>query len=223
MSSDVTTINLGGVNCYLLRSATGFVLIDTGFQTRRARLDGELEKAGCRPGDLKLILLTHGDVDHVGNCAHLRAKFGAPCAIHAKDAPMVEDGNMGANRKPKPDRLSFVFRALGLFTRRLADRNPLERFKPDLVVDEGFELGAYGLNARILHIPGHSKGSIGVLTSGGDLFSGDLFYNIPGFHFIDDLSDHQASLKKLDGLKIERVYPGHGKPFSAERIRRRVR
>lgn len=73
MSSGITTINLGGVNCYLLRSETGFVLIDTGFQTRRARLDAELEKADCVPGKLKLILLTHRDVDQVGNCAHLSA------------------------------------------------------------------------------------------------------------------------------------------------------
>jgi len=214
MSSEITTINLGGVNCYLLRSEKGFVLIDTGFQTRRARLEAEMEKAGCKPGDLKLILMTHGDVDHVGNCAYLRSKYGAPCAIHAKDAPMVEDGNMGANRKAKPDRLSLIFRVLGLFTRRLAEKHPLEQFKPDFTVDEAFDLAMYGLKAQVVHLPGHSKGSIGVLTGEGALFCGDMFYNVPGFRCVDDLSDYEASLNKLRGLKIEKVYPGHGKPFS---------
>ena len=223
MSCGIVTINLGGVNCYLLRSETGFVLVDTGVQTRRARLNEAIESAGCKPGDLKLILMTHGDVDHVGNCAYLRSKYGAPCAIHALDAPMVEDGNMSANRKAKPDKVSLIFRLLGLFAGRLVAKNPLEKFRPDILVDERFDLGSYGLKAKVVHLPGHSKGSIGVLTSDGDLICGDMFYNLPGFRSIDDMSDYQASLNKLRGLKIERVYPGHGKPFSAAAILARAR
>jgi glyoxylase-like metal-dependent hydrolase (beta-lactamase superfamily II) len=51
-----------------------------------------------------------------------------------------------------------------------------------------------------------------VLTSEGDLFRS-----------VSDLSDYEASLKKLGDLKIAKVYPGHGKPFAAEAIRRRAR
>lgn len=213
MSLEVTTINLGGVNCYLLQSDQGFVLIDTGFQTQRSKLEQKLDEAGCKPGSLKLILLTHGDIDHVGNCAYLQEKYGAPAAIHAQDAPMVEQGNMGANRKTKPDKLSLVFKIMMVFTRRLAEKHPFKKFKPDLTVDEGFDLGKYGLAAKILNLPGHSKGSIGVLTDNGDLFCGDMYYNMPGFRFVDDMKDHQASVKKLDSLSIKKVYPGHGKPF----------
>lgn len=214
MSIEITAINLGGVNCYLLRTEQGFVLIDTGFQTQRAKLERRLEQAGCKPGKLKLILLTHGDIDHVGNCAYLHEKYGAPSAIHSQDASMVEQGNMGANRKAKADRLSFVFRLLTLFTKRLAQKHPLERFKADLTVDESFDLREYGLDAKILHLPGHSKGSIGVLTDNSDLFCGDMYYNMPGFRFVDDMKDHQASVKKLESLSIKKVYPGHGKPFA---------
>jgi len=213
MSAKVTTINLGGVNCYLLQSEQGFVLIDTGFQTQRTLLERKLEEAGCKPGRLRLILMTHGDTDHVGNSAYLHQKYGAPTAIHAIDAPMVEQGNMGVNRKPKPDRMSLLFKLLTLFTKRLAEKHPLEKFKPDLLVDESFELGTYGLEAKVLHIPGHSKGSIGVLTEEGDLFCGDMFYNMPGFRFVDDIQDRQGSVEKLKGMGIRRIYPGHGKPF----------
>jgi len=136
---------------------------------------------------------------------------------------MVAEGNMGANRKARPDRLSLIFKILGFLARRLAAKNPLEMFEPDFEVDEGFDLGAYGLNAKILHIPGHSKGSIGVLTDTGDLFCGDFLYNLPGFCCVDDLSDYETSLKKLSDLKIEKVYPGHGKPFPAQLIRRKAR
>jgi glyoxylase-like metal-dependent hydrolase (beta-lactamase superfamily II) len=71
-------------------------------------------------------------------------------------------------------------------TSRLAAKHPAEKFTPDLEIDEGFDLSSYGFDGRILHIPGHSKGSIGVLTAKGDLFCGDLFYNMPGFRFVDN-------------------------------------
>ena len=126
---------------------------------------------------------------------------------------MVKDGNMDANRKAKPDRLALVFKVLMVFTRRLAAKHPIKKFNPDLEIGEGFDLSRYGLDGRILHLPGHSKGSIGVLTAKGDLFCGDLFYNVPGFRFVDDLEDYDASLKKLAGLKFDRVYPGHSEPL----------
>ena len=120
---------------------------------------------------------------------------------------------MGANRKAKADDFSMVFKLLTLFTKRMAEKHLLEKFKPDLTVEDGFDLGGYGLNAKVVHIPGHSKGSIGVLMDNGDLFCGDMYYNMPGFLFVDDTKDHQASVKKLESLSVRKVYPGHGKPF----------
>src|SRR5512139_3425317 len=66
----------GSVNCYLITTGTGYLLIDTGSSNQRAELEQALESAGCSPGDLKLIVLTHGDFDHTGNAVHLREKFG---------------------------------------------------------------------------------------------------------------------------------------------------
>ena len=57
---------LGSVNCYLITTETGFLLVDTGSSRRCAELEKELASAGCQPGDLKLIVLTHGDFDHTG-------------------------------------------------------------------------------------------------------------------------------------------------------------
>ena len=54
----------------------------------RSILD-KLAGAGCQPGQLKLIVLTHGDVDHAGNAAYLREKYGAPIASHAAEMGVV--------------------------------------------------------------------------------------------------------------------------------------
>jgi len=91
-----------------------------------------------------------------------------------------------------------------------------ERFKPDLYVEDGYDFSGSGFDAKVLHLPGHSKGSIGILTAGGDLFCGDLLENKdkPVLNSImDDLATANASVEKLKSLKINTVYPGHGKPF----------
>ena len=89
---------LGTVNCYLIETGTGYVLIDTGGSNKRAELEKELESAGCKPGNLALIVLTHGDFDHTGNAAYLRNEFGTTVAMHADDSGMVERGDMFWNR-----------------------------------------------------------------------------------------------------------------------------
>jgi glyoxylase-like metal-dependent hydrolase (beta-lactamase superfamily II) len=201
------------VNCYFLAAGDGYILIDTGFAAKRVQLENSLESVGCKPGKLKLIVLTHGDSDHAGNCAFLRNKYGCKIAMHSSDSGMVERGDMSWNRKAKPDKFSLLFRLMGLVAKVFSKGVEFEKFKPDIMIDEGFDLSPYGLHAKILHIPGHSKGSIGILTEDGELFCGDFAYNIPGFRFIDDMADYTKSVEKLKQLRIETIYPGHGKPF----------
>ena len=216
MLPEIRTLNLGGVNCYLVKTSAGFLLIDTGFSGKRADLEKELLSAGCKPGDLKLVILTHGDSDHAGNAAYLREKYGTKIAVHSGDAGMVERGDMSWNRKAKPDQISIIFRIMMLLAPLFFRGSKFDTFSPDLTIAEGFDLSEYGFEAQVLHLPGHSKGSIGILTAGGDLFCGDFYYNFfgqPSCLFINDLTDYNASLEKLKSLKITTVYPGHGKPF----------
>jgi len=203
---------LGSVNCYLVETDAGFVLIDTGGSSSRADLVRELESAGCKPGSLNLIVLTHGDFDHTGNGAFLREKFGTRTGMHIHDSGMVERGDMFSNRASG----NALFRRMVPILFRFAKS---DRFKPDLYVEEGDDLADYGFDARVLHLAGHSKGSIGILTAGGDLFCGDLLENTdrPVFGSImDDLAAAKASVEKLRGLEIHTVYPGHGRPFPME-------
>ena len=78
MSSQITSIKLplpfrmGTVNCYLIATEEGYVLIDTGGPKNRKQVEAEMLRAGCEPGFLKLILITHGDFDHTGNAVYLR-------------------------------------------------------------------------------------------------------------------------------------------------------
>jgi hydroxyacylglutathione hydrolase len=211
---------LGTVNCYLVETDTGFVLIDTGSSNRRTELEGELTGAGCKPGNLKLIVLTHGDFDHTGNAAYLREKFGAKIAMHRDDSGMAERGDMFWNRSSGNTLIRLMAPILFRFSKS-------DRFRPDFYIEEGDDFSEYGFDAQVLSIPGHSKGSIGILTAGGDpsngsgqaLFCGDLLENStePATNSImDDSAACAASLEKLQGFEINTVYPGHGKPFAMD-------
>jgi len=213
-------IKIGTVNSYLIKTETGFILIDTGFPRNRADLEKELQKAGCRPGNLRLIIMTHGDGDHSGNGAYLREKYAAKIAIHNDESGVVEKGNATLSRtRPSFLRRGFNRIVLALLS-PLIRSGKFEPFSPDLTIDEGYEFSKFGFNAKVLHIPGHSKGSIGILTNDGDLFCGDLLVNMrrPSVNSmgVDNQSELKASVERLKNMKINMVYPGHGKPFSME-------
>jgi hydroxyacylglutathione hydrolase len=212
MPYEIKTIKSGIANCYLLKTNSGFALIDTGLSFERGGLKKALEQAGCRPGDLKLVVITHADFDHTGNCVWLRKKYGVPIAIHREEVEAVETGRMLRNRKNqwKISTRIFIYLA-GLLI--------FQRFNPDIVVTDGDDLSQYGLDGRVVHIPGHSQGSIGVLTKDGDFFCGDLLVSndIPKKNkLIDDMVEMDASIEKVKNLNVKTVYPGHGKPFKME-------
>lgn len=199
---------MGNVNCYLLNTGAGFTLIDTGGSNSRQYLTGELARRGCTPGQLKLVVLTHGDADHAGNAAFLRREFGAKIAMHPGDLGMVANADVLAGRQNP----SLSLRLLLAFSGWISP----ERFTPDLLLQDGDDFTQYGLEARVVTIPGHTAGSIGILTAQGDFFCGDLLVNRgePSFNrLIDDWTAARASLEKLQNLGIGTVYPGHGQPF----------
>jgi hydroxyacylglutathione hydrolase len=216
MSPEIHTIRLqmpfkmGLVNCYLISTHSGYILIDTGPSNQRQQLQTELETSGCQPGNLKLIVLTHGDSDHSGNAAYLRSKDNTRIAMHKDDSGMVEHGDMTWNRNNINILTRIIF---GLFFRL----DQADRITPDIYLEDGQELSSYGFDAKVLSIPGHSMGSIGILSSNGDLCCGDLLENTkkPALNAImDDPTVAHKSVEKLKNLEIKTIYPGHGEPFS---------
>jgi glyoxylase-like metal-dependent hydrolase (beta-lactamase superfamily II) len=218
-TGEITPLLLRFVNCYLIHTGAGHVLVDTGFSVNRRTLVHLLEAEGCRPDNLELVILTHGDFDHAGNAAFLQAAYQAPIAMHPADAGMVELGDMSWGRTSNrlllrgfPSLMRIAFPRTGRF----------ERFVPDLLVDDGDDLSGWGVDGTIVHMPGHSAGSIGVLMGDGDLIGGDLLSNdkAPRPQFADDRAAMAASISRLRSLGVGTVYPGHGHPFRLDELGR---
>jgi glyoxylase-like metal-dependent hydrolase (beta-lactamase superfamily II) len=218
---EIERISLGFVNAYLMHTDTGLVLVDTGVPSSRGNLESALEKAGCKPGTLKLIIATHGDIDHSGNCAHLREKYGAQIAMHRGDSEMVETGAMNRRRKVRSLARKIRFMIMGLsggYKRMLAQ---FRCFTPDVLLEDGQSLQEFGLDATVLHLPGHTPGSLGILTAGKDLIAGDTLANQGKPREAAIVADEdalKATMARLRGLEIATVYPGHGEPFAMRNL-----
>ncbi len=204
-----------GVNSYLLQTDAGYFLIDTGLAKKRGQLEKALNEAGCQPGDLKLIIITHGHLDHVGSAAYLRNKYVSKIAMHRGDLRMAESGDMFVDEKG-----GIIIGLIGVLMKAFG-LGDCDKFTPDIYLEDNQSLKEYGLDATVIHTPGHSAGSTSILTAEGDLFCGDLFNNDKKpmkATLVQDAGLLDMSVMKIRALETSTVYPGHGKPFKMEQF-----
>lgn len=214
MPISITPIPLGkgafGVNAYLLGAETGFALVDNGMRSHREALAQTLQTLGVTSDSLLLIIITHGDMDHIGNAAYLAREFGAPIAMHPGDIGMTRDGDMFSNRESGSRLTRWLMRRV----LRLAAE---DRFSPDIALDEGFDLSDRGLTGvRVFKTEGHSAGSVALLLEDGSLICGDVLENRTRPQLGSIMDDPEAAKRtvvRLAELDPRRVYPGHGTPF----------
>ncbi|MDR7539054.1 MAG: MBL fold metallo-hydrolase [Armatimonadota bacterium] len=167
-SPAISRIVLGLSNCYLVRGA-GIVVVDPGPWGGRV-LPRLLRRAGIRPEDVRLILLTHAHIDHVGSAAHLRRLTGAPVAAHRLEQGWLESGFVAV-----PDGVSPWGRVLAAAMRPVAARLRFPPVRVDILLDDmPTPLAGYGLPGQVIFTPGHSPGSVSLVLDSGEAFVGDL-------------------------------------------------
>ncbi len=212
MKKPLLRLDLRFVNAYLIQAGDDYILIDTGIAEVWSQLEGELLRIGCLPDHLKIVVLTHGDKDHAGSARNLHEKYGVKIAMHVGDLEMVKTG-----RSPRRRGTNLGGKFSVWFDSKMSSE--FHTFEPDVFLSDGQSLDSYGLSATILHTPGHTRGSICVLTGEGELIVGDTFTNRkkPAIaNIIENEADLKKSLLKISALQVRAVYPGHGKPFKFE-------
>lgn len=216
MEPIVHVITHQGVNCYLAQSGDSFVLIDTGFAGQRQAIMADLNRLGCCPGMMKLIVLTHADSDHSGNVRYLAAHYSAPVAMHPAENLVAASGDMAGSRSGMGPLMRLFCKPIFALVRLKA----ADRFVPDLALEEGFSLLPWGLDATVLHLPGHSDGHCVVRLADGRLISGDLFMNSgrKPKALVTDPAANRSSRSRLANLGINAYLPGHGPACEPERM-----
>ncbi|WEO97353.1 MBL fold metallo-hydrolase [Streptomyces sp. FXJ1.172] len=206
------------VNAYLLLGRQPIV-VDAGTPGSAQLIYDQIASHGVNPQDIHLIVVTHGHVDHFGSAAELSRLTGAPIAGTSPiSAPTERAGPVSP------------YLPIGLFGRLLVRsarvRETTEPFGPDLLIRGATRLSDLGVEARIMPTPGHTAGSVSVLTDHGDLVAGDLvatpFLGFgkrpanPPFH--DDRLGNLASLREMLALAPTKLHVGHGAPLNPEQV-----
>lgn len=207
------------VAAYLVVTDDGVTVVDAGLPGHWRDLVRELDGLGLSPADVKGVVLTHGDSDHIGFAERLRHDYGVPVHVHAADADRARTGE-----KPKvatgPMRLAPT---LGFFAYALRKRAVPTAYVAEVVeVHDGDVLDLPG-SPVIVGMPGHSPGSVAVHVPVADaVFVGDALTTrhvltgregLQPAPFTDDPALAAASLERLAGLSASWVLPGHGAPW----------
>ena len=207
--------------CYILKEK-GAVLIDGAWPGEASAFSRRLSEVDIKPGEIQLIILTHGDFDHVGGAKEIQELTGAKIVMHQHDSLNLEEGIFHW-----PEGVT----AWGRFSRAMMmpfvkKKGKFPPAKVDLQLDEkGLSLNDYGIQGSIVFTPGHTYGSISVILETGDAFVGCMAQNRAPFVFrpklpiyAKDLDLLKESWVKLINMGARTIYPGHGNPFPVDKI-----
>lgn len=212
-------------NIWHLRGRDKDLLIDTGLGT--ASLKEEIRDLIDKPLG---AVATHIHFDHIGGLHEFDERI-----VHADEADDMADYRRfaGLSREALGPQVLEGLAAAGypIDEDWLIDALPEPGFDPDAfsiasaaatrIVEEGAILDLGDRHFEVLHLPGHSPGSIGLWeAASGTLFSGDAIYDGPLLDELEgcNIPDYVATMKRLRELPVEVVHGGHDPSFGRARM-----
>ncbi len=177
-------------NCFIIHNENDAFVIDP--SVSQSKIISALKEHGLHPIG---ILLTHGHFDHIWHAEELRKELGIPLYVHTDDAEMLTDSKKNA---------------FALFTGK-----DFTISEADGLLHDGDELKLGEETIKVIHTPGHTRGSV-CYDTGDCLITGDTLF-AEGFGRCDlyggDMNELKASLHKLFKMAESEnrfIYTGHG-------------
>jgi len=212
-------------NIWYVRGRERDLLIDTGLGV--ASLRYEIADLVDKP---LVALATHIHYDHVGSLHEFATRL-----MHPVEAPRMADYRefcaLATRAFPSDFLAALSAMEMPVLGEALIDALPRADFEPEAfrtasatptrIVDEGDEVDLGDRHFEVLHLPGHSQGSIGLWEARtGTLFSGDAIYDGP---LLDELPDsdieaYVRTMKRLRELPVDIVHGGHDESFGRARL-----
>lgn len=205
---------------YLIETPRALFLVDAGFVGHGRTVLRKIRSIGRSPKDLRLVIVTHGHLDHFGGVAEVLSASSARVVAHPAHAEVIAwgEGIVSPGLRPWGRAYSRLARAV-LPHLRIPGAGPV------LVVGDGQSLHEFGLPGRVIHTPGHSEGCLSVLLDNGTALTGDLVQGrrlptrVPELPTmaVDPERSHESWRKVLEA-GARRFLPAHARPFSADEL-----
>ena len=148
----VHTFTHGATNVHLVVKDGAAFLVDSGYERNAPQLEADVRGAGVDPAKLKAIVISHAHADHAGGALYFHQHFGVPVIVGDGDQGMY---TAGKNEPLCPTGL------IGNLRRRGDESATYSGSAPDIIVADTLELKELtGLEAKVIHQPGHTRGSL---------------------------------------------------------------
>ena len=208
------------VAAYLIVTPAGVTVVDAGLPGHWHDLRAELASHGRSLSDIRGVILTHGDSDHLGFAERLRRDHGVPMYIHPNDAERAKGGPKPKNARQSM-RVGPLFRFATYAIRKGGMRTAWLTEVHEIRGGETLDLPG---QPQIIGLPGHSPGSIAVYSPiANAVFVGDGLttrHVLTGKQgpqpapFTDEPAQAIESLGNIVATGAQWVLPGHGAPWN---------
>ncbi|MGA8848373.1 MAG: MBL fold metallo-hydrolase [Dehalococcoidia bacterium] len=222
-------------NVYVIEGSDGHILVDSGWDSQESlwALQEGIKATNLKLRDVKKVVITHMHPDHFGLSSKIRQICGAQVAIHRIDAGFISsrykdfadlvkktEELLRQNGVPA-DELPQLKEA-SLWMNKYVTPDP-----PEVMLEDGDIISNGSFQLKVLWTPGHSPGHICLYEQDKKfILTGDhvLYDTLPHVGFNpqsgdNPLGDYVSSLKKLESLKVNFIFPGHGPLFNALGLR----
>lgn len=203
---DITRIKGGTDNCYLVSDGKKAILFDTS----SAKSIDQVIKV-CSRYEMKALVLSHPHFDHAENAAAISERFNIPVAYHKADDEIFNSYN--AQPLSSYGIVGFVVLKMSLKALR---NTKVNRPENHFYIEEGDTFADYGFpDIRVVELPGHTKGSIGLLIQDHAVLVGDALDNWiwPGVgHLYYDRDILRKTSDRIRSFGPRQIFYGHGNP-----------
>jgi len=184
-------------------------MIDAGLVGKWNNKIKSIRESGIDPADIKRVIMTHTHLDHIGCLPEvLRDLPDMELWVHAVEGAQLEEGD---------ERTVYgmaMFKVMCQGQYRLKDGD--YKMKVHRRLDDSDELEIGGMAWTVIHIPGHSAGSIALYESNQKvLIPGDVVYADYDIGRYDlhgaDPARHLDSITLLSELDVKMLLPGHNR------------
>ena len=222
---------MGLCNVYLIPCEGGYLQIDTGYESNYRGYKNLLSTVGVKINEIRYLFLTHHHDDHAGFLNELTSETDVTIIAHEKAKSLLLTG-----LNDKTNGGGYINQRIKILAgiKMRFDPNWTLTFPPfnlrdnDILIsaDDDQLLRKIGIEGRILTTPGHCTDHIAIVLDNGDTFCGDAassfllpFGTRYATLFMTNMEDAYRSWQKMLDARAQVIYPGHGKPFSSEKLK----